>query len=76
MLEICIQTSYDQNVQLILKSYLPVVYGTPLTYSLLRSAWSCIYVLGVLILPVSTILQVDLKLFGQCHISFFFHFNS
>jgi hypothetical protein len=31
MLEICIQTSYDQNVQLILKSYLPVVYGTPLT---------------------------------------------
>ena len=27
MLEICIQTSYDQNVQLILKSYLPVVYG-------------------------------------------------
>jgi hypothetical protein len=30
MLEICIQTSYDQNVQLILKSYLPVVDGTPL----------------------------------------------
>ena len=32
MLEICIQTSYDlhQNVQLILKSYLRVVYGTPL----------------------------------------------
>ena len=30
MLEICIQTSYDQNVQLILKSYLTVVYGTPL----------------------------------------------
>jgi hypothetical protein len=30
MLEICIQTSYDQNVQLTLKSYLPVVYGTPL----------------------------------------------
>ena len=29
MLEICIQTSHDQNVQLILKSYLPVVYGTP-----------------------------------------------
>jgi hypothetical protein len=28
MLEICIQTPYDQNVQLILKSYLPVVYGT------------------------------------------------
>jgi hypothetical protein len=31
MLEICIQTSYDQNVQLILKNYLPVVYGTTLT---------------------------------------------
>jgi hypothetical protein len=30
MLEICIQISYDQNIQLILKSYLPVVYGTPL----------------------------------------------
>jgi hypothetical protein len=30
MVEICIQTSYDQNVQLILKSYLPVVYGTTL----------------------------------------------
>jgi hypothetical protein len=30
MLEICIQTSYDQSVQLILKSYLPVVYDTPL----------------------------------------------
>ena len=30
MLEICIQTSYDENVQLILKSYLSVVYGTPL----------------------------------------------
>jgi hypothetical protein len=29
MLEICTQTSYDQNVQLILKSYLPAVYGTP-----------------------------------------------
>jgi hypothetical protein len=31
MLEIFIQTSYDQNFQLILKSYLPVVYGTTLT---------------------------------------------
>ena len=30
MLEICIQTSYDQNVQLILKSYLPVVLGITL----------------------------------------------
>jgi hypothetical protein len=33
MLEICIQISYDQNVQLILKSYLPVVYGTTLMAS-------------------------------------------
>jgi hypothetical protein len=30
MLEICILSSYDQCVQLILKSYLPVVYGTTL----------------------------------------------
>jgi hypothetical protein len=30
MLEICIQISYDKNVQLILKSYLPEVYGTTL----------------------------------------------
>jgi hypothetical protein len=30
LLEICIQTSYDQNVQLILKSYIPVVYSTTL----------------------------------------------
>jgi hypothetical protein len=30
MLEICIQTSYDQIIQLILKSYLPVVLGTTL----------------------------------------------
>ena len=34
MLEICIQTSYYQNVQLILKSYLPVVLGTTL-----KSCW-------------------------------------
>jgi hypothetical protein len=34
MLEIYIQTSYDQNVQLILKSYLSVVYGTPFIKSL------------------------------------------
>ena len=30
MLEICIEISYDQNVQLILKSYLSVVLGTTL----------------------------------------------
>ena len=31
MLEICIQTSFDQNVQLILKSYPPIVLGTTLS---------------------------------------------
>ena len=31
MLKICIQTSYDQNVQLILKSYFPVVFCNTLT---------------------------------------------
>jgi hypothetical protein len=36
MLEICIQTSYDQNVPLILKSYLPVVYGTTLRLCIRR----------------------------------------
>ena len=43
MLEICIQTSYDQNVQLILKSYLPVVLGTTL------SSFSCYLLLSVMI---------------------------
>jgi hypothetical protein len=37
MLDICIQTSYDQNVQLILKSYLPVVLGTTLNSTYLSS---------------------------------------
>ena len=37
MLEIYIQTSYDQNVQLILKSYLPVVLGTTLSLVYTRS---------------------------------------
>jgi hypothetical protein len=43
MLEICIQTSYDQNVQLILKSYLPVVHGTTLNYvyDLFIVFWNC-----------------------------------
>jgi hypothetical protein len=35
MLEICIQTSYHQYVQLIVKSYLPVVYGTPLNRTIM-----------------------------------------
>jgi hypothetical protein len=39
MLEICIQTSYDQNVQLILKLYLPVVYGTPLSAKFMQVDW-------------------------------------
>jgi hypothetical protein len=46
MLEICIQTSYDQNVQLILKSYLPVVYGTPL------NIWQCKYFAHWFLVPV------------------------
>ena len=42
MLEICIQTSYDQNVQLMLRNYLPVVYGTPLNdQSLIVSSALC-----------------------------------
>ena len=41
MLEICIQASYDQNVQLILKSYLPVVYGTPLNRITKCLIYSC-----------------------------------
>jgi hypothetical protein len=49
MLEICIQTSYDQNVQLILKSYprvvyqiLPEVYGTTLSkiWQLFLTIWT------------------------------------
>jgi hypothetical protein len=39
MLEICIQKSYDQNVQLNLKSYLPVVYGTPIATNNKRKVW-------------------------------------
>jgi hypothetical protein len=45
MLEICIQTSYDQNVQLILMSYLPVVYGTPLIGTKLGRKFSTFYFL-------------------------------
>ena len=43
MLEICIQTSYDQNVQLILKSYLPVVLGTTLSVGFFH--YICTYIL-------------------------------
>jgi hypothetical protein len=39
MLEICMQT-YDKNVQLTVKSYLPVVYGTPLITYLVSSNFS------------------------------------
>ena len=52
MLEICIQTSYDQNVQLILKSYLPVVYGTTL---IVNQRWSCIPYLKTLWIQLSLI---------------------
>jgi hypothetical protein len=44
MLEICIQTSYDQNVQLILKSYLPVVYGTPLNNNYALTISSAVHI--------------------------------
>ena len=55
MLEICIQTSYDQNVQLILKCYLPVVLGTTLkglfcyliTFHFIALAWICCRFLGI-----------------------------
>ena len=45
MLEICIQTSYDQNVRLILMSYLPVVYGTPLIGTKLGRKFSTFYLI-------------------------------
>ena len=40
MLEICIQTLYDQNVQLILKSYLPVVYSISLKGIIRSRKWN------------------------------------
>jgi hypothetical protein len=44
MLHSCIQTSYDQNVQLILKSYLPVVLGTTLIYIAIQIHYvTCLY---------------------------------
>ena len=42
----CIRTSYDQNFQLILKSCLPVVYGTPLSLSCLAVNNVRIYILS------------------------------
>jgi hypothetical protein len=65
MLEICIQTLYDQNVQLILKSYLPVGLGTTLSSHFImkwlcqESEWWRIWVLGVVILPLSTTLSLE-----------------
>jgi hypothetical protein len=41
MLEICIQTSYNQNVQPILKSYLPVMYGTTLMSEFTKDREEC-----------------------------------
>ena len=65
MLEICIQTSYDQNVQLILKSYLPVVLGTTLSVynyynmvSLVERTTSKYYMNWLII--------IDTILTGQC----------
>jgi hypothetical protein len=49
MLEICIQISYDQNFQLILKSYLPVVCGTTLNID--RWCW-CTFVVAMPLLVV------------------------
>ena len=40
MLKICIQTSYDRNAQLILKSYLPVVYSTTLNETVRNATMS------------------------------------
>ena len=51
MLEICIQTSYDQNVQLILKSYFPVVYGT--TLNIMSLIWLPILYLQAFLCPVT-----------------------
>ena len=55
MLEICIQTSYDQNVQLILKSFLPVVYGTTLRHFGLLPPRDCyiIWLSNMLIMSIS-----------------------
>ena len=56
MLEICIQTSYDQNVQLNLKSYLPVVYGTTLKkFSAYSFAGHCLFVLVLLAIVLSVL---------------------
>jgi len=52
MLEICIQTSYDQNVQLIVKSYLPVVLGITLSSYFF-----------IIIIPVVFIRLTDFPLF-------------
>jgi hypothetical protein len=52
MLEIRIQTSYDQNVQLILKSYLPVVYGNPLIHLFKVDKFS--YFRTIVVLPNMT----------------------
>ena len=64
MLEICIQTSYDQNVQLMLKSYIPVVYGTPLNprYVLLIFVVFCVVFFVSLFCVLYPILPVSLDL--------------
>jgi hypothetical protein len=66
MLEICIQTSYDQNVQLILKSYLSVVYGTPFKIQLSTKSPLTVYALLLLLktfeIPKSPILTTSFRL--------------
>jgi hypothetical protein len=52
VLEICIQTSYDQNVQLILKSYLPVVYGTTLSITLVQFSHNLTFLLYFDLYPI------------------------
>ena len=53
MLEICIRTSYDQNVQLILNSYLPVVYGTTLSHILLSKLMCSLSIVAIKLQPLS-----------------------
>ena len=65
MLEICIQTSYDQNVQLILKSYLPVMYGTTLIEV---STWTGLTVCISLSNIIKVIIWLALR---NCHSIYF-----
>ena len=82
MLEICIQTSYDQKVQLILKSYLAVVYDTPLTPPLFievlvpnqESGQSCACVFVISVLLLSTIFSIGSSICSDSLFILVFHF--